>query len=229
MAEIEEKGLTDEEKAAFKERLKSRLDEMGINYSDLARQIGLERQYIYGWLKRGRIPPAQLFEIAAFLRCDPEWLQVGQNSNPKTVNVSTSQIVIPIFKQGDYKQMQEGERLKYESLLGRDEWLAEVFGVNPSNGDYEIYRMESNEMSPKIRRGDLVVIDKKAKQPVNGLYAIEGRSGGLSVATVQWEHDGDYVQVRYDNPSYSALRFKESALTLVGRVIYVWHGSRDFD
>ncbi|MDD5392425.1 MAG: S24 family peptidase [Thiothrix sp.] len=219
--------MADDAKAAFKTRLQGRLSEMGLNFSDLARELGQDRQDIYGWTRRGRVPQEYLFQTAAFLRCDPQWLQVGEISNPKTVNISANQVVIPIFKQGDYRDMQEGDRLKYESLIGRDEWLSELFGVNTSQGNYEIYRMESTEMTPTIRRGDLVVIDRNAKSPVNGLYGIAGKTGGLSIARVQFEPDGEHTAITYDNDKFSAIRMKTAKLELAGRVVYVWQGLRD--
>lgn len=212
----------------LKERLTSRLAEMNINFSDLARELDLDRQHIYGWTRRGKVPNNYLFPAAKFLNCDPQWLQHGQYSRPSTLNVSPSQVVIPIFKQGEYKDMQDGDRLKFETLICRDDWLAELFGVNPSQGDYEIYRMESNEMQPAIMRGDLVVIDRAAKTHVNGLYGIETKGGALSIARVQWDIDGESVTVSYDNQNFTANRVKASKLELVGRVIYVWQGKRDF-
>ncbi|MEB4589993.1 S24 family peptidase [Candidatus Thiothrix sp. Deng01] len=211
----------------LKDRLQTRLDEMKLNFSDLARELGLDRQSIYGWTRRDKVPNKYLFVAAKFLACDPQWLQHGEYGRPGAVNVSPGQVVIPIFKQGDYRDMTEGDRLKHESLLCRGEWLAEIFGVNPERGDYEIYRMESTEMQPTINRGDLVVIDRAGRTHVNGLYGIEGKGGALSIARVQYEPDGDSVHITYDNDRFQAMKMKTSKLELAGRVVYVWQGRRD--
>ena len=211
----------------LKTRLQSRLKEMGRNMSDLARELDIERQHIYGWTRRDKVPNNYLFSAAKYLTCDPQWLQHGEYSHPNAINISSGQIIIPIFKQGDYKDMNEGDRPQYESLICRDDWLTELFGMSPSQGNYTIYRMESSEMQPSIRRGDLVVIDSDAKTHINGLYGIENKGEALSIARIQFEPDGEHVCVSYDNPNFATVRMKTAKLVISGRVIYVWQGKRD--
>lgn len=61
----------------LKNRINTRLIELGLNKTEFAVGIGESAQNINNWLTRDSIPPRKVEKVANYLKCTEKWLETG--------------------------------------------------------------------------------------------------------------------------------------------------------
>ena len=74
----------------FAKRITQSRQKVGLSQADCARDIGVSRQRWNNWEIGYSKPKKHLQKVAKLLRCDPDWLQHGDNNdlNKRLANVT---------------------------------------------------------------------------------------------------------------------------------------------
>ena len=116
------------------------------------------------------------------------------------------------------------------SISVATEWVRRRLPPITSLGALRVIEAYGDSMEPKIKSGDLLVIDTGIRRAdVSGLYII-GRNNTpeleLMVKRLQLAHDGGLI-ILSDNPAYQPERLthEEAAqVSILGKVVWIWAG-----
>lgn len=203
----------------------------GITHQILADELGVTRQSVSSWCKRGTPPVKHLNRIAGMLDVTP-----GQLSGAEpflTREEELSQKLLLESRDGWQIICSESRRNSSEEHgdVGAIE-LSDACLRRLTNRDdlhpeqFEIITMQGDSMEPTIRNNSFCLVDLRQNElSCDGIYLFR-TIGGTFVKRVQRELDGGFTFIS-DNPKYQPRRVPlstEEARTIVrGRVISIFN------
>ena len=219
----------------FKDRLKTRMDTLGIRATDISERLKVSRATVSFWMNgTNGAKGKNLLALAEMLECLPNWLETGKGpmsrGAPDQPNGSPSgkdYALIPQFSaKADCGAGYLNEHVELtEGLAFKRDWLKRI-NAKPENL-YVIYA-SGNSMEPYIFEGDVVLFDTSQTEPKDKqVYVIRRPDGGNSIKRLTQQLSGVWV-IRSDNPDKNAnpdeLASEESIhdMPILGRVI--WRG-----
>lgn len=108
---------------------------------------------------------------------------------------------------------------QFRALAFCRKWLG-IHGLEAR--DLTAMQIRGNSMEPTIRNGDTALIDLGQKEIVDGdLFLV--RDAGASLLKRVQRQLGGKLRLVCDNPNYPVVECRESAVEIIGRV--VWRGS----
>lgn len=240
--------FADNPNTAFSQRLNIALDVAGVPPKGSGRQIvvakmfGVSQKGARKWLEGEAIPNTKrLPEIARKLGVRGEWLLTGQGpmrtappgpevlTSPPTAEAADGEaIVIPRFciaaSAGGGCWPQDDQVV--EQITLKQSWLRRMFPA-VSLAALAVMSVHGDSMSPTLRDGDLMLIDRSVEEVgPEGVYVLT-IEGDLYVKRVQRE-PGQLI-IKSDNTLYRAWEVPRAALDQVrvhGRMVYSWRGER---
>lgn len=219
----------------FKDRLKTRMDTLGIRATDISERLKVSRATVSFWMNgTNGAKGKNLLALAEMLDCLPNWLETGKGpmsrGAPDQSSGSPSDkdyALIPQFSAkadcgdgylNDHVELTEG-------LAFKRDWLKRI-NARPENL-FVIYA-SGDSMEPYIFEGDVVLFDTSQTEPKDKqVYVIRRPDGGNSIKRLTQQLSGVWV-IRSDNPDKNAnpdeLASEESIhdMPILGRVI--WRG-----
>jgi len=179
-----------QQKEAFL-RVTEILTEKGIRPPDFQRKIGIDSQNWTNWRIRG-LPAARLFEIAAILEVDPNWLATGAGEKYLNKNNIT-----------DYEKFRLGEAIRVPvrcaaQLVDDDTWNQIDF-INGEGGyincaiqDKESYAIKNigDAMRTRIRDGEFIVVEPNRAIQSGDDVVIYDFNGRIMVKTFLYTRAG---------------------------------------
>lgn len=215
----------------MKERIRSKLDELGMNQADLANRVGVSKATITFWLRGDHgLKADNLMKLAAALGCSPTWLQTGKGPEGKTKDGSPSTADYVLIPHYDAKAAcGDGYLNDHVEINGglafRRDWIQSL-GCKPE--DLYVIYAQGESMEPYIFEGDIVLIDTASVEPKDRqVYAVRRPSGEISIKRLVQQVAGGWI-VRSDNQdknNYPDEPVTEAVLhdiPILGRVI--WRG-----
>ena len=202
------------------------MKERGISQTELARQIGVTRPSINGWLN-GSVPSEGNLEVLCkFLNVEPSFLKYGistnvDDDNDVTVNVpAMDRKPTATANETDGNRGVVGMRFSKEWLNSRSQTKVDTIRV---------FNMTGSSMSPTFEEGDLLIVDTSVNQIIsNGIYILR-QLGEDVVRRIQFDLDQKTVNVIFDNDQYPNLSTDNSqSLEVVGRVIFAYKRTTNF-
>lgn len=202
------------------------MEERGISQTELARQIGVTRPSINGWLN-GSVPSeGNLEALCKFLDVEPSFLKYGistsvDDDDNVTVNVpAMDRKPTATANETDGNRGVVGIRFSKEWLNSRSQTKVDSIRV---------FNMTGSSMSPTFEEGDLLIVDTSINQIVNnGIYILR-QLGEDVVRRIQFDLDQRTVNVIFDNDQYPNLSTDNSqSLEVVGRVIFAYKRTTNF-
>ncbi len=202
------------------------MEERGISQTELARQIGVTRPSINGWLN-GSVPSeGNLEALCKFLNVEPSFLKYGISTNVDddddvTVNVpAMDRKPTATANETDGNRGVVGMRFSKEWLNSRSQTKVDTIRV---------FNMTGSSMSPTFEEGDLLIVDTSVNQIIsNGIYILR-QLGEDVVRRIQFDLDQKTVNVIFDNNQYPNLSTGNSqSLEVVGRVIFAYKRTTNF-
>lgn len=202
------------------------MEERGISQTELARQIGVTRPSINGWLN-GSVPSEGNLEVLCkFLNVEPSFLKYGistnvDDDNDVTVNVpAMDRKPTAAANETDGNRGVVGMRFSKEWLNSRSQTKVDTIRV---------FNMTGSSMSPTFEEGDLLIVDTSVNQIIsNGIYILR-QLGEDVVRRIQFDLDQKTVNVIFDNDQYPNLSTDNSqSLEVVGRVIFAYKRTTNF-
>lgn len=212
------------------ERIKDRMEELGLSQSELARRVGVRQPTISRLLLGEAAGSKHLHVIARELGTTPQYL-TGETDDP-----SEGALPTPTPEQ---IAEQLGVVLVPELALGYSMGGGSVFsefqqtGVVPFQkawlrgrtggcfSDLFVARGEGDSMEPTLRDGDIILIDTSLKE-INRQDAIWALSYGElgMIKRVRKLPTGGY-QINSDNRSVSPIEAYDGEMHVIGRVIWI--------
>lgn len=219
----------------FKDRLKIRMDTLGIRATDISERLKVSRATVSFWMNgTNGAKGKNLLALAEMLECMPTWLETGKGAMsrgaPDQSNRSPSEedyALIPQFNaKADCGSGYLNEHVELsEGLAFKRDWLKRI-NVKPESL-YVIYA-NGDSMEPYIFEGDVVLFDTSQTEPKDKqVYVIRRPDGGNSIKRLTQQLSGAWV-IRSDNPDKAAnpdeVASEDSIhhMPILGRVI--WRG-----
>jgi SOS-response transcriptional repressor LexA len=195
----------------------------GNNYSELARQVGVERATVSGWFKGNvrNLAGHNLIQLAKALGVNPVWLGTGfgQELPPSVGSIGPQS-----EPRGYYSHVRQVPILTWEqaSMVAQGERPAgqETLAVAGDVGDNAFaIRQQGNSMEPAIADGAMVIIDPDAHCG-HGNVIFAKRPGDPVALLRQLWYDGGTPSLRPANPAYPVLD-APSDTYIIGRALFV--------
>ena len=223
-------------------RIKERLEKLGISQSELARRIGVKQPSIARLTSGETQNSRHLHLIARELGTTPEYL-TGETANPTTSALASPQsgfghfpadlpspaaaaeqlgsVLIPQLEIGYsmgggsvFEDYQQTAMVPFPR-----EWLRPM--IKGRFDDLFVARGEGDSMTPTLLDGDLVIVDtaQKTITQQDRLWCLSYGDLGM-IKRVRVLPDGG-VQVNSDNPAVTSITAYDGELHVVGRVIWI--------
>ncbi len=202
------------------------MEERGISQTELARQIGVTRPSINGWLN-GSVPTEGNLEVLCkFLNVEPSFLKYGISTNVDDDDDVTVNVPAMDRKPTATANETDGNR-GVVSIRFSKEWLNSRSQTKVDT--IRVFNMTGSSMSPTFEEGDLLIVDTSVNQIVsNGIYILR-QLGEDVVRRIQFDLDQKTVNVIFDNEQYPNLSTDNSqSLEVVGRVIFAYKRFTNF-
>ena len=202
------------------------MEERGISQTELARQIGVTRPSINGWLN-GSVPSEGNLEVLCkFLNVEPSFLKYGVSTNVDDDDAVTINVAAMDRKPTASANETDGNR-GVVGIRFSKEWLNSRSQTKVDS--IRVFNMTGSSMTPTFEEGDLLIVDTSVNQVTsNGIYILR-QLGENVVRRIQFELDQKTVNVIFDNEQYPNLSTDDSqSLEVVGRVIFAYKRFTNF-
>jgi len=201
----------------WNQRIKLRMQELGLTHEQLAGRMGVTRGAITHYLAGRRVPPLRQFQkLASILKVDPAWLQYGsivKQPAPKPIPVKQKHFHIPIIS---FKQAADCVEI---SKLKTVETIPHFFTDSPEwyaikvQGD----SMVSNTGQRSFHEGDFIIIDPN-KTAKHGDFVIAILPKAKEATFKQYVIDSGRKYLKPLNTQYPLLEI-DSKARIIGVVV----------
>ena len=228
--------------AAFVGRIQLLVDVAG-GQNALARLTGISQGVIQQCLKGSEPTRPTLIRLASGAKVSVEWLATGAgpmhfiNLNTDTqgeafatpekslavariATVPDGMVAIPLLaavaSAGDGAVVLGEETIDF--IHFNEAWLRENYRVNPRM--LALLPTVGESMEPTIRAGEMVLVDRSATRPTDGIYVVR-LEGDLLVKRLQ-RLPGNQIEVSSDNPLYKSFTVHLDDgidFAIIGRVV----------
>lgn len=210
---------------SFAARLKEATLDAGLTMGAVAQKCGVARSSASAWYN-GQNAPAhvKLIAISEFLNVTPEWLLFGigeknGRNDSLPVQVFNSEALDPVGS-----ELFEAGQIVRKIDLDKD-WLLSKFGFTGETPLY-VLSAQGNSMRPTIEEGDILLMEPFNGRIQNESVYVAVTNGQLTVKRFLLAPDGS-ILMSSDNPSFHSFTVQlDKNVTVVGRVIFRWHGER---
>jgi phage repressor protein C with HTH and peptisase S24 domain len=209
-------------------RIQTRVDELGLNLSELARRLGVTPQSVQQWVNDRTSPRGKRLEaLERELICSKEWLLFGSKDESPLGGKNQTLINIPVLN----VELAAGNGISIDTELVKD-WvqIPQDFlwnGINQNS--LVVVSVCGDSMLPRLHDKDQLLIDTSDKKPISGkVYAI-ATDDELRVKRLHRRTDGSWI-ISSDNkhdPAYQDEIISHNnfeRLRIIGRAVKVLMG-----
>ncbi len=229
----------------FKDRLKSRMEALGLRATDISEATGVSKATVTFWVNgTNGAKGKNLLALAKALRCSPEWLSDGKGSPElESPTKSNATMLGPISVWDDGTPLDDDEVYvpflkEVELSAGSGRTVIEKSGTRKLRFGKLTLRnqgvqfdqavcvtVRGNSMEPVLPDGSTVGVDKGSTSVKDGkMYAVD-HGGELRVKTLYRMPGGglrfrSFNQDEHPDEEYTAQQLKESGITVLGKVFW---------
>ena len=157
----------------LRERLSSRLRQLDMTASELARRVGVNPQNVQHWMRRGRIPGTNIFKVAEELGCNVEWLATGRGDEAP----SPDSIPVPAAEYVEVPYIEDADRKIAIPLR--------IAGKGIEDPEHlALHEVHDSAMSPTVRPGSTVLLDTTVNAPKENRIMVMRVGGQLKMRRV---------------------------------------------
>ncbi|WP_275934897.1 LexA family transcriptional regulator [Jannaschia seosinensis] len=213
------------------ERLRARINQLGMSVAEVARGAGINRSFVYDILRgRSQTPNLdKLTRIAGVVKVEPEWLLSGkgrvEGDDPITEDYHNDFVAIqyaavrPSMGGGAIVETEDGPARDFHF---RRAWIRNRLKAAPSM--LRVMAVQGDSMTPTLNDGDVVLVDMNQRNPIPpGVFVLHD---GMGLVAKRLEHmpmsDPPRVRIISDNKQYSPYECTADEVNIVGRVR--WYG-----
>lgn len=240
----------------LKDRIRERIKSLGITQTELATLVGVSKTTITFWLNgTNKLKADNLLALAKALRCSARWLATGEGvpvptsdgkislekpwldlagvdgvlnkTDDDSVPSDDAYALIPQYTaKGSSGNGYLNDHVEIRGGLAfKRDWLKRM-GLKPDNLRVAYNDGESNW--PTLSDGEVVLVDVKAAEPVNGkMFAMLDPDGEMIFKRLMRDMAGGWM-IRSDNPDktrYPDMPISDEGMRgveIIGRI--VWRG-----
>jgi phage repressor protein C with HTH and peptisase S24 domain len=188
--------------------------------TQLSEKLGLSMRTVGTWRNRGFVPEKVMREWSIKFDKPLEWFTSDVTNEPSEF------VLVPRYNvegsAGGGSLVDREEVLEYLSF--RKEWIKNSLRIGENA--LAVISVKGDSMEPRLRDGDVVLLDMSSKLVEdNAIYALQF-NGGLSIKRVQRFMSGA-IEIISDNKTYkpeSLTPDQAESVKVVGRV--VWAGGK---
>lgn len=210
------------------ERLRARLDQLGLNVSQLAELAGVNRSFLYDVLRGRSTRPSldTLALVARALKVERDWLTHGVGEvegvspfidNPDESFVAIAE-AIPRPSMGGGAVVHEDGVRPGRAYHFRRSWIRDSLRASPT--ELRIMQVEGDSMEPSLRDGDTVLVDMSRRSPLPaGIFVLHD---GMGLVAKRLEHvplsEPPKLRIISDNPLYAPYEALAEDVKIIGRI-----------
>lgn len=194
------------------ERIKTRLDDLDMNQTDLSKKTGFAHSTI-SKICNGAVTNIKLetlYMLADALKCSPHWLSTGEESND-SIHSSTSTLypVLTLEQAARHNEVTKEELEKAEKL---------PCPIDCSKGTFIIH-MQGSSMEPHIQDGELIFIDPKRIPSHNSFVLVKRANQNTPIIRMlTMEDDKAYLKATNPIKSEQFIELNEND-TIIGKAV----------
>jgi len=207
----------------IKEILQSEQEGKRVYDKDVAKALGISKESLSHFKKRGRVPLEQIVYFCAERNISINWLLFGQS--PKLLEEESEKYLRIRY----FTKMNAGagggalnEEEEYAYLHLDRELLAKLYHLSHIKAeDIVALNVLGDSMEPILQNGEVVLINTKSKELKSGGIFVISTTAGLFVKRLAQRIDGS-IELISDNKNYNSEILSVDELTntqIVGRVI----------
>ncbi|MHB8281952.1 MAG: XRE family transcriptional regulator [bacterium] len=215
------------------DKIKFFLKEKNIKQDEIVNKLNISLQQLQAYLNKpdkNKIPLDYLFEIADFLKIEPEYFYKKDYKPVSIVPcVSASQSQDLSIDESKY------QKVPVYSFVGAGKFidLTEIEPIDTLLIPKEFYREQLSivkvigpSMEPYIKDGAYVAIDLNYKELISGyIYCVNLDYEGVLIKYVIKNREG--ITLKSENPKFDNIFIKKEEITdsdhfVIGRVVWVW-------
>jgi Predicted transcriptional regulator len=214
------------------DRISSRLTELGLTQSELARRVHVSQATIAQLVTGRSRSSAHLHKIARELQTTPAYLS-GETDDPSagalpvpTPELVAEQLGMTLIPEVDLSFALGGGSfvdgpVKTTLVPYRTEWLDRITRGSPAPPDVFLTRGDGDSMMPTILDEDEVIVNRADRMITkqDRIWAL-GYGDLVSIKRVRRLASGVF-QLLSDNPAVSPIEAMEDELRVIGRVIWI--------
>jgi SOS-response transcriptional repressor LexA len=209
----------------FKDRLKQRMDALGLRATDVSERLKVSRATITFWMNgTNGAKGKNLLSLAELLKCSPTWLETGMGDPPGSGD-NVSAIFRPFRKAVSYPVISwVAAGLRAESpqdyISGANKW----FESDQNAGDQGYWlevrgKSMTSDSTPSFMPGTYVLVQPEGFDLISGKYYIaEHRDGERTFKQYVYDAGKEYLAPL--NPAFETIQVKDD-WEFIGRVIDV--------
>ena len=206
----------------WSERLRARMNELGLNASELCRVTGVTPPAMKKWIEgqTASLRYGDAITLANALKVSPDWLMLGTGGKDLTIPDDAVSIdLVDVRGSCGFGYTNFEDTPQVEKLVVTRDWFIKNFSFyNPRN--IRIITADGDSMSPEIDDGDSVFIDISDKLVRDGIYVVLV-DGDLFIKRVQ-RMPKKHICLISENPAYKEIDINldsDIRVDIVGRVI----------
>ena len=229
----------------FKDRLKSRMEALGLRATDISEATGVSKATVTFWVNgTNGAKGKNLLSLAKALRCSPEWLSDGKGSPelepPAKANATMlgpisvwdddtplddDEVYVPFLKEVELSagsgrtviEKSSSRKLRFGKQTLRNQGVQFDQAV--------CVTVHGNSMEPVLPDGSTVGVDRSSVSVKDGkMYAVD-HGGELRVKTLYRMPGGglrfrSFNQDEHPDEEYTAQQLAESGISVLGKVFW---------
>jgi SOS-response transcriptional repressor LexA len=209
----------------FKDRMKQRMDALGLRATDVSERVKVSRATVTFWMNgTNGAKGKNLLLLAELLQCSPTWLETG-TGEPPSDGENISPTFRPFKKAVSYPVISwvaAGKRAEapQDYISGADKW----FESDQNAGEHGYWlevkgKSMMSDSSPSFMPGTYVLVQPEGFDLISGKYYIaEHRDGERTFKQYVYDAGKEYLAPL--NPAFETIQVKDD-WEFIGRVIDV--------
>jgi SOS-response transcriptional repressor LexA len=209
----------------FKDRVKQRMDTLGIRATDISERLKVSRATVTFWLNgTNGAKGKNLLSLAELLDCSPTWLETGMGEPPKS-GENVSPAFRPFKKASSYPVISwiaAGQKAEspQDYISGANKWLESDQNAGEHGYWLEVKgKSMVSDSSPSFLPGTYVLVQPEGFDLISGKYYIAQHRDGERTFK-QYVYDAGKEYLAPLNPSFETVQVKDD-WEFIGRVVDV--------
>lgn len=209
----------------FSSRFKSARQAAGVSISQIAKQLDVSPQSVYGW-ETGAMPKGDRLErLAEYLGVDLHWLAFGESS-AVTIRDENGDLAVPLLDTLTVAGPNETESSgRVMSFLRLDPVWARGHLRITNTKRVAMIAVTGDSMAPTLQNGNMVIVDTAISViDAEAIYVVRFGTADF-IKRFQRLPSGKLLMIS-DNSFYKEIEIDPvtDQFKVLGRAVYVWQG-----
>lgn len=198
-------------------RLKELREEMGMSQAEIAKKMGVARTTYLKWENGENKPSRKLNQLSQLFNVSVDYLLC--RSDIRKINLKdnfTNQIKIPLLNE-------IGGNKNWQDLAKNTQAYEEITPELAATGDFFALKVSEDTMSPKLERGDIVIVKKQHEIDSDDVAVVQIKHKAATIQKIK-KVSGGIILYGYNTSTcsphfYSRQQIKTDPIIILGKVV----------